>query len=115
MDITVVICTYNGASCLPNVFDRLASQVFTTSVTWDIIVVDNNSRDHTAQVIRGYQDLPIFLDRLHYEYEPKQGLAFARRRGVRAAKGKLLAFLDDDNLPNLSANSVCNLLITEFE
>ncbi|MEM8614621.1 MAG: hormogonium polysaccharide biosynthesis glycosyltransferase HpsE [Cyanobacteria bacterium P01_H01_bin.105] len=102
MDVTVVICTYNGASCLPNVFERLASQMFTTLVTWDIIVVDNNSRDHTAQVIRGYQGLPVFSDRLHYEYEPKQGLAFARRRGVRAAKGKLLAFLDDDNLPNLS-------------
>ena len=102
MDITVVICTYNGASCLPNVFDRLASQVFTTSVTWDIIVVDNNSWDQTAQVVRGYQALPAFANKLHYESEPKQGLAFARRCGIRAAKGRLLAFLDDDNLPSSS-------------
>ncbi|MEM1241832.1 MAG: hormogonium polysaccharide biosynthesis glycosyltransferase HpsE [Cyanobacteria bacterium P01_H01_bin.26] len=102
MDITVVICTYNGASCLPNVFDRLASQVFKTSVTWDIIVVDNNSWDQTTQVVRGYQALPAFANKLHYEFEPKQGLAFARRCGVRAAKGGLLAFLDDDNLPSLS-------------
>ncbi|MEM7061680.1 MAG: hormogonium polysaccharide biosynthesis glycosyltransferase HpsE [Cyanobacteria bacterium P01_B01_bin.77] len=102
MDITVVICTYNGALCLPNVFDRLASQVFTTSVTWDIIVVDNNSWDQTAKVVRSYQNISVFADRLHYEYESKQGLAFARRCGVRAARGRLLAFLDDDNLPGSS-------------
>ncbi|MEM9164485.1 MAG: hormogonium polysaccharide biosynthesis glycosyltransferase HpsE, partial [Cyanobacteria bacterium P01_F01_bin.4] len=101
MDVTVVVCTYNGASRLANVFERLASQVFTTSVAWDIIVVDNSSQDRTAQVVREYQALPVFADRLKYAFEPKQGLAFARRCAVQVASGELLAFLDDDNLPDL--------------
>lgn len=100
MDVTVVICTYNGASRLSDVFERLASQVFTTAVAWEVIVVDNNSQDQTAQVVQTYQALPAFIDRLQYAFEPRQGLAFARRCGVRVAKGKWLAFLDDDNLPD---------------
>lgn len=100
MDITVVICTYNGASRLSCVFDRLASQVLQISVTWDILVVDNNSSDRTAQVIQQYQAQPAFAGRLRHAFEPEQGLAFARRRAVQAASGELLAFLDDDTLPN---------------
>ena len=99
MDITVVICTYNGANRLPHVLDCLASQVFTASVTWEIVVVNNNSSDETAQVIQHYCSLPAFVDKLRYAFELKQGVAFARRRAVRVAKGKQLAFLDDDNLP----------------
>ncbi|NEP17249.1 MAG: glycosyltransferase family 2 protein [Leptolyngbya sp. SIO4C1] len=101
MDITVVICTYDGASRLPNVFNRLADQVFTADIAWNILVVDNNSQDQTAQVVRQYQGQPDFADKLQYAFEPKQGLAFARRCAVQAASGELLAFLDDDNLPDL--------------
>lgn len=99
MDITVVICTYNGAHRLPLVFERLAFQVFATPVVWEIVIVDNNSTDQTAQVVQRYRGLPVFSERLRYVFEPKQGLAFARRSAVRVARGKQLAFLDDDNLP----------------
>jgi len=100
MDITVVICTYNGAARLPGLLERLASQVLTTAVTWEILVVDNNSCDCTAQVVQQYQNLSAFINKLHYAFEPLQGLAFARRHAVQAAQGELLAFLDDDNLPS---------------
>lgn len=100
MDITVVICTHNGAPHLPNVLDRLATQVCMAAINWEIVIVDNNSNDQTVWVVQLYQALPAFADKLQYVFEPKQGLAFARRCAVQVAKGDLLAFLDDDNLPN---------------
>ncbi|MEN8444353.1 MAG: hormogonium polysaccharide biosynthesis glycosyltransferase HpsE [Cyanobacteria bacterium J06555_13] len=101
MDITVVICTYNGATRLPAVLDRLIMQVDTldASVDWEVIVVDNNSHDRTPEVIERYRASSAFPCRLAYVVESRQGLAFARRCGIQAAKGTLIAFLDDDNLP----------------
>jgi glycosyltransferase involved in cell wall biosynthesis len=43
MDFTIAIPTYNGASRLPLVLDRLRLQVDLETVTWEVIVVDNNS------------------------------------------------------------------------
>jgi glycosyltransferase involved in cell wall biosynthesis len=100
MDISVIICAYNGAARLPKVLDLLFSQKTSSAVDWEIIVVDNNSRDQTTQVLQAYQALSPSVNRLRVAFEPRQGLAFARRCAVRAAKGDLLAFLDDDNLPN---------------
>ncbi|MEL7509372.1 MAG: hormogonium polysaccharide biosynthesis glycosyltransferase HpsE [Cyanobacteria bacterium J06554_1] len=100
MDITVIICTYNGASRLPKLFQHLTCQILTGLIDWDIVIVDNNSQDETAHVVQNYQLLPEFADKLQYCFEPRQGLAFARRCAAQVARGELLAFLDDDNLPN---------------
>lgn len=100
MNVTVAICTYNGALRLGSVLERLSSQVMSMSMTWEIIVVDNNSQDKTVDVVRRYQSAVPFGRKVRYLFESRQGLAFARRRAVRAAKGGLIAFLDDDNLPD---------------
>jgi glycosyltransferase involved in cell wall biosynthesis len=41
-----------------------------------------------------------FLINLRYIFEAQQGLAFARRRAIQEAKGSIIGFLDDDNLPD---------------
>jgi glycosyltransferase involved in cell wall biosynthesis len=98
--ITIAICTYNGAQRLPQVLDCLRSQVQTESISWEVIVVDNNSTDNTAATVDRYretywqQNVP-----LKYVFESHQGLAFARQRAIQEASGTWVAFLDDDNLP----------------
>ncbi|MGC9524302.1 MAG: hormogonium polysaccharide biosynthesis glycosyltransferase HpsE [Limnospira sp.] len=99
LDLTVVICTYNGASHLPNVLDRLLIQEKTENWTWEIIVVDNNSTDKTADIIREYQARYSEIVPIKYCFEPRQGLAYARRLSIREAAGELIGFLDDDNYP----------------
>jgi len=99
LDLTVVICTYNGASRLANVLDRLLAQEKTENLTWEIIVVDNNSTDTTADIIREYQDRSSEIVPLKSCFEPRQGLAYARRLAIREAEGELIGFLDDDNYP----------------
>lgn len=99
VDFTIAIPTYNGADRIPLVLARLRSQVNTESFSWEVVVVDNNSGDRTAEVVRSHQaqwpdDFP-----LRYCFEAEQGLAFARQRAIEAAQGAWVGFLDDDVLP----------------
>lgn len=99
LDFTVAIPTYNGERRLPEVLERLRSQLYTEAFSWEVIVVDNNSTDSTAQVVQAYQaDWPQAYP-LRYCSELQQGAAFARRRAFIEAKAELIGFLDDDNLP----------------
>lgn len=99
VDLTVAICTYNGEKRLPKVLERLLGQQETEHFTWEVIVIDNNSKDLTKNIIKKHQrDWPKLYP-LSYYFEAKQGLAFARRLAVKKARGQLIAFLDDDNWP----------------
>ncbi|MBE9110805.1 glycosyltransferase family 2 protein [Nodosilinea sp. LEGE 07298] len=101
LDLSVVICTYNGEQRLPLVLDCLLAQLGTEQLAWEVIVVDNNSTDGTAQVVETYQqywpqDVP-----LRYAFEPRQGAGYARQHAIQIARSPLVGFLDDDNHPAL--------------
>ncbi|MEP0948238.1 MULTISPECIES: hormogonium polysaccharide biosynthesis glycosyltransferase HpsE [Cyanophyceae] len=101
LDLSVVICTYNGEHRLPKVLDCLLAQLGTEHLAWEVIVVDNNSTDGTAQVFETYQqqwpqDIP-----LRYAFEPRQGAGYARQSAITLARSPLIGFLDDDNHPAL--------------
>lgn len=98
-DFTIVIATYNGGDRIGAVLDHLRCQIGTSDLVWEIIVVDNNSIDNTADVVRQYQqDWPSNIP-LRYEFEAQQGAGFARHHGTKAANSPLIGYLDDDNLP----------------
>jgi glycosyltransferase involved in cell wall biosynthesis len=98
VNITVAIPTYNGATRLPEVFDLLQKQLQTEDITWEILVVDNNSTDYIQEVIAEFQAI---LPHLRWCRESKQGAAFARHRAFMEARGELVAFLDDDTIPDI--------------
>lgn len=99
LDLTVAIPTYNGEHRLPEVLDKLKTQLSTESIAWEILIVDNNSTDNTAGVIQEYQKNWTLPYALRYTRETQQGASFARLKAVREAKGKWIGFLDDDTLP----------------
>lgn len=98
-EFTVAITTYNGAARVGQVLDLLQHQIGVEDISWEIIVVDNNSSDRTAEVIQAYQQNWQGSAKLRYIFEGKQGLAYARDRAVNEADSPLVGFLDDDNLP----------------
>lgn len=100
LDLTVAICTYNGAERIPAVLDKLKSQVNTENISWEVVVIDNNSKDNTAQVVQNYQEDWNKPYSLKYCFEQQQGAAFARKKAITEANSTLIGFLDDDNLPN---------------
>lgn len=100
-DFSVVICTYNGEHRLPSLLNRLRSQITPKSLSWEIIIVDNNSYDQTAQCIRTYQQQwSTPSPSLRYTFEPRQGLAYARRHAIQMVTSSLVGFLDDDTVPD---------------
>ncbi|MGM3309358.1 hormogonium polysaccharide biosynthesis glycosyltransferase HpsE [Anabaena sp. WFMT] len=102
IDFTVVIPTYNGAIRLPEVLEKLRNQREVENISWEIVVVNNNSTDATEKVIQEYQANWNHPVPLRYCFETQQGCSFARQKGVEEAKGELISFLDDDNLPALN-------------
>lgn len=102
MDFTIAICTYNGENRISQVLDALARQQGTESITWEVLVVDNNSGDRTAEIVQNYnwKHLAPENSRLRWVFEPRQGTTHARRRAIEdAASEEWVGFLDDDNLP----------------
>ncbi|WP_346289244.1 glycosyltransferase family 2 protein [Sphaerothrix gracilis] len=87
--ISAIICTHNRAAYLGGAIDSLLQQTFTA---YEVIVVDNASSDHTRSVV----EARLGDSRLRYLYEPQLGLSTARNAGALAAKGEILAYLDDD-------------------
>ncbi len=99
LDFTVAIPTYNGEARLPLLLEKLRLQVMPYYIKWEIIVIDNNSTDNTFSLIQNHQLNWNCNCQLRYVMEKEQGAAFARVRAVHEARGELIGFLDDDNLP----------------
>ena len=96
MDATIIVCTYNRAESLRDTLRALRAQKINPSREWEVVVVDNNSKDHTRQVVAEVQrEWPL----LRYEFEQAQGLSHARNHGIAVAQGDVLLFTDDDVLP----------------
>jgi glycosyltransferase involved in cell wall biosynthesis len=89
--VSVVISTHNRAGVLPRALNALLAQ--TGDIPYEIIAVDNRSTDATADVIRAKL---LESPHLRYVFEPQQGLPYGRNAGVRAARGAIVAFTDDD-------------------
>ncbi len=99
LDFTVAIPTYNGANRLPLVLEKLRSQVNIENISWEVIIVDNNSSDNTSKIVQDYQSRFSEFVSIRYLFEPQQGVAFARLKAIKEAKGTYIGFLDDDVLP----------------
>jgi glycosyltransferase involved in cell wall biosynthesis len=92
--ITVVLCTYNRCETLPNALASVAAQALPAQVDWEVVVVDNNSKDRTRAVVEEFCER--HPGRLRYVFEPRSGKSHALNAGIREARGEILAFIDDD-------------------
>lgn len=96
MDASIIVCTYNRADSLKDTLQALREQITAPELLWEVLVVDNNSSDHTRQVV---EEMRQSWSRLRYTSEKQQGLSHARNHGIGKATGEILLFTDDDVLP----------------
>ena len=92
--ITVVICTYNRCRLLARALDSVAGSRLVGSQRWEVLVIDNNSRDDTKAVIEDFSRR--YPGRFRYHFELKPGKSNALNTGLRESHGSVLAFMDDD-------------------
>lgn len=86
--VSVVIPVYNGERYLASTLDSVWAQDYRPI---EVIVVDDGSIDNSAAIAQSYQDV-------RYIYQPNQGVAVARNRGIAAAQGEFISFLDQDDM-----------------
>jgi glycosyltransferase involved in cell wall biosynthesis len=92
--LTVILCTYNRCQNLARAMESIAVSILPDTIEWEVLVVDNNSSDQTAQVVRNFCSRNP--SRFRYLLEPRQGKSYALNAGIREARGDVLAFVDDD-------------------
>jgi glycosyltransferase involved in cell wall biosynthesis len=92
MAISIVVCTQNRADLLEIAMQSLCEQTLPHAF-YEIVIVDNDSKDHTGRVAEFYCQRQ---ENVRYCVEPQHGLSHARNRGWQVAKGRYVAYVDDD-------------------
>lgn len=95
--ITVAICTYNRAERLAETLEHMLRLEVPPSLDWELLAVDNASTDGTREVVDAFAARTD--GRVRYLHEPRQGLSRARNAAIHAARGEIVAFTDDDVIP----------------
>ena len=92
--ISAIICTYNGEKYIEEVLMSIYNQKGYEEYIEEIIVVDNASKDSTKNIVMKMKEK---IGNIQYVYEPKAGLANARKH-VGKVKTEWTVFFDDDNV-----------------
>jgi glucosyl-dolichyl phosphate glucuronosyltransferase len=90
--ISVVLCTRNRAELFETCLLSLVKQTASPEL-FEIIIVDNNSKDNTKSISEYYCSKST---NIRYLIELKTGLSYARNTGWKNAKNDYVAFIDDD-------------------
>ena len=94
VDITVILCTYNRCEELAGALQSIALSQVASSVTWEVLVVDNNSTDQTRSIVENF--CRQYPGHFRYLFEAQPGKSYALNAGIANASGEVLAFVDDD-------------------
>ena len=94
MYLSVIIATYNRCENLKEALETLCAQENDGTFDYEVIVVDNNSKDRTREVVESF--IAKEGSKIRYLFESAQGKPYALNAAIRQAKGKILAFTDDD-------------------
>ncbi len=90
--VSVIVPTYNRAYCICRTIDSVLKQ---THQNWEVVLVDDGSKDNTAELIATtYGSEP----RIRYLHQANAGVTAARNTGINAAHGNFVAFLDSDDV-----------------
>ncbi|WP_026899012.1 glycosyltransferase [Daejeonella oryzae] len=104
--VSVIVCCHNSEKRLPETLKHLAFQLIPEQLNWEVIVINNNSTDHTNSV--SYSEWAKYNLAIEIKVidESKPGLSAAREKGFFEARYDYVLFCDDDNW--LSENYVSN-------
>ena len=95
--ISIIICCYNSSARLPQTIRHLAGQECREDINWEVIIVDNASKDNTSLVANEeWQKYKLTIP-FKVVYEAIPGLSAARKKGKDLAKFDFLLYCDDDN------------------
>jgi len=87
---SIIIPTYNRAHMLQKAIESVLAQTY---INWELIIVDDGSKDNTKEVVKSYYD-----ERIRYIWQKNQERSVARNTGIKNAFGEYICFLDSDDV-----------------
>ena len=95
--ISVIVFCFNSEKFIERNLRCLNNQIIASDIPCEIIVIDNNSTDKTSMLAESaFRFFNKNFD-CRVVKEPRQGLSFAREKGISVAKYETIIFVDDDN------------------
>ena len=90
--VSIITPVYNGARFMRYTIDSVLAQTYQD---WEMWIVDDGSKDSSADIARSYacQD-----ERIHVLQQANAGSAAARNNGIRHAQGRYIVLLDSDDV-----------------
>jgi glycosyltransferase involved in cell wall biosynthesis len=90
--VSITLCCYNSEPFLEATLESIVAQTYRN---WELVIVNDGSRDATEEIVKRYvaQGWPIT-----YHYQPNAGLGAARNKALELSRGKFVALIDHDDL-----------------
>lgn len=107
---SVIIPCYNAAATIERALDSLVGEDF---VSWEVICIDDCSKDNTIEVIERYKKQHENNNIQLIRSKVNGGPGTSRNKGLAVAKGEYLCFLDADDYYDLSMFSVLDEIISK--
>ncbi|MCK5537348.1 MAG: glycosyltransferase family 2 protein [Bacteroidales bacterium] len=105
LSVSIIVPAYNAEQYIAEAIQSVLNQTFQD---WELLVIDDGSRDNTAKIVKSFFDPRIILIQ-----QENGGVSSARNKGLEGVKGKYITFLDaDDILPPKSLEVRVNYLET---
>jgi len=92
MLVSVIMPCFNSSKFISTAIESVIAQTYHH---WELIIVDNGSKDDTVQIVNSYCEKD---KRVRIFSEKEKGAARARNRGISHSSGRYLAFLDSDDI-----------------
>jgi succinoglycan biosynthesis protein ExoM len=96
--VSIVVPTLRREERLPDLIERLFAQQKCRHLSFEIVIADNCPNESARPIVVKLQRK--YGGRLRYVTEPQPGVSFVRNAALEAANGRLIAFIDDDEIPS---------------
>ena len=104
---SVIMPVYNGEKFIEDAVNSVCAQTYDN---WELIIVNDGSKDNTADVLKKYE----INSQIKIIHQENGGVSVARNTAISASKGEYIVFLDADDVWHTNHLEVMNELITEY-
>ena len=108
--LSIVIPVYNEAKAIASIIRNIKQTVESAAIQppllYEIIVVDDGSRDNTFGILEAMQKEDRYLRAI--SYKPNRGKGYAIKMGIMASRGEIVIFIDADPNMELSPELIAN-------
>lgn len=107
--VTFIIPVFNAENTIAQAIQSVINQTYTL---WELILVDDGSKDNSLNICREYADKD---NRIKYVSIPNSGVSIARNKGLEFAKGEWICFIDSDDYIENNTIELCQEYFSDFD